>query len=63
MADVTDESSRPPAALPEVPTKITAEQVIAFLLLVFVLSYAKGVLAPLTLAVLGSLALSPHWLH
>ena len=59
MAEVTDQSSKPPAALPEVPTTITAEQIIAFLLLVFALSYAKGLLAPLTLAVLGSLALSP----
>ena len=59
MADTTDDTSKPPAALPEVPTKITAEQVIALLLLVFALSYAKGLLAPLTLAVLGSLALGP----
>ena len=58
MADVTEDSAKPPA-LAEVPTKVTAEQVIAFLLLVFALSYAKGILAPLTLALLGSLALAP----
>lgn len=42
-----------------VPTRITANQVIAGLLLLFALRYAEGLLAPLTLALLGSLALAP----
>jgi predicted PurR-regulated permease PerM len=59
MTDALDVPEKPAAALPEVPTRITAQQVIACLLLLFALSYAKGVLAPLMLAVLASLALAP----
>ncbi len=59
MADESTAPETPPAALPEMPTRITAEQVIAVLLLLFALSYARGVLAPLMLALLGSLALAP----
>ena len=44
---------------PWFPTRITANQVIAGLLLLFALRYAQGVLAPLMLALLGSLALAP----
>ena len=48
-----------PASLPTVPTRITAEQVIAILLVIFALGYLKGVLAPIMVAVLASLALAP----
>ena len=56
MAQQSDAPDKPAAALPEVPTQITAVQVIAVLMLLFALSYAKGVLAPLTLA----LKTDPH---
>jgi predicted PurR-regulated permease PerM len=59
MADERNGNDKPAAALPEVPTKLTAHQVIACLLLLFALSYAKGVLAPLMLALLAALALAP----
>jgi predicted PurR-regulated permease PerM len=59
MADEKDPPQKPTAALPEVPTRISAEQVIAVLLLLFALGYFRGVLAPLLVAVLASLALSP----
>lgn len=64
MSEPSDAPEKPAAALPEVPTQITAVQVIAALLLLFALSYAKGVLAPLMLALLASLALAPpvRWL-
>lgn len=59
MAVTNDEMTTPAPAMPAMPTRITAEQVVAGLLLVFAFSYAKGVLAPLTLALLASLALAP----
>lgn len=59
MADETDPSEPPATVARDVRARITAEQVIAGLLLLFVLRYAKGVLAPLMLALLGSLALAP----
>ena len=64
MAQGSYAPEKPTAALPEVPTQITAVQVIAVLLLLFALSYARGVLAPLVLALLASLALAPpvRWL-
>lgn len=48
-----------PASLQTVPTRITATQVIAGLLLLFALRYAQGVLAPLMVAALAGLALAP----
>lgn len=48
-----------PASLLTVPTRITANQVIACLLLLFALRYAQGVLAPLMVAALVGLALAP----
>lgn len=66
MADEKDPAQpvppqKPAAALtlPAVPTRLSAEQVIAALLLLFALGYFRGVLAPLMVAVLGSLALAP----
>jgi predicted PurR-regulated permease PerM len=59
MAEERNTTDKPPAALPEVPTRVTAAQVIAGLLLLFAFGYAKGVLAPLMLALLASLALAP----
>lgn len=59
MTDEQSVTERPVAALPEVPTRISAEQMMAGLLLVFALRYAQGVLAPLTLSLLGALALAP----
>ncbi|MGE3489237.1 MAG: AI-2E family transporter [Vicinamibacterales bacterium] len=59
MADDLEPEIKPHASLPEVPTRITALQVIAGLLLLFAIGYGRGVLAPLMLALLGSLALAP----
>lgn len=59
MTDERNVTDKPPAALPQVPTKLTAVQVIACVLLLFACGYAKGVLAPLMLALLASLALAP----
>ncbi len=60
MSDARDDPETTPAAvLSEVPNRFRAEQVIACLLVIFALGYGRGVLAPLTLAVLGSLALAP----
>ena len=56
---MADDQEGPKQALPEVPTRISAQQVIACLLLLFALSYAKGVLAPLMLSLLTALALAP----
>jgi predicted PurR-regulated permease PerM len=58
MAD-EQEGTAKSAALPEVPTQITAHQVIALLLLIFALGYGRGVLAPLVLSLLAALALAP----
>jgi predicted PurR-regulated permease PerM len=59
MSDEPKAPDKPQAALPVVPTRITAEQVIACLLLLFACGYAKGVLGPLMLSLLASLALAP----
>jgi len=53
------ENREPVATVAKVPTKITAAQVIAILLTLFALRYAQGVLAPLLVAVLASVALAP----
>lgn len=53
------ESEDKPAALAVVPTQITAVQIIAFLLSLAALRYARGFLAPLMVAVLVALALAP----
>ena len=45
--------------LPEVPTSITATQVIAVILALSACRYAAGILAPLLVAVLASVALAP----
>ena len=47
------------AVIPEMPTSITATQVIALLLALAACRYASGILAPLLLAVMTSLALAP----
>jgi predicted PurR-regulated permease PerM len=60
MAESAVEENREPVAtVAEVPTRITAGQVIATLLTLFALRYAQGVLAPLLVAVLVSVALAP----
>jgi predicted PurR-regulated permease PerM len=56
MAESVD---KPTAVLPVVPTQITAPQVIAFLLSLAALRYARGFLAPLMVAILVALALAP----
>jgi len=48
-----------PGVLPDVPTSITAMQIIAFLLTLAAIRYGRGFLAPLLLAVLTALALAP----
>ena len=49
----------PKAAIPEMPTRITAAQVIAGLLVLLACRYAQGVLAPLLVAILAAVALAP----
>lgn len=53
------ENRQPVATVAKVPTQITAAQVIAVLLTIVALRYAQGVLAPLLVAVLASVALAP----
>lgn len=48
-----------PVVLPQVPTSITATQVIAVILALAACRYARDVLAPLLLGVLAALALAP----
>lgn len=50
---------KPSATLPVVPSSITATQVIAFLLALAALRYGREFLAPLLVAVLAAVALSP----
>src|SRR5262245_53398789 len=52
-------SDEKPAVLPEVPTDISATQVIAVILALAACRYASGVLVPLVVAVLVSIALAP----
>ena len=59
MADVAELRDKPAAVLPEVPTHITAPQVIAFLLALAAIQYGRGFLAPLLVAVLAAVALAP----
>ena len=59
MADVAEVRDKPSAVLPEVPTQITAPQVIAFLLALAAIQYGRGFLAPLLVAILGAVALAP----
>jgi len=47
------------AVIPQVPTSITAAQVIALILALAACRYARGVLAPLLIAVLIAMALAP----
>ena len=56
MAEPRDEKT---VVIPEVPTQITATQVIAVILSLAACRYASGVLAPLTVALLISVALAP----
>ena len=59
MADVAEVRDKPAAVLAQVPTQITAPQVIAFILFLAALYYGRGFLAPLVVAVLASVALAP----
>ena len=59
MADVAEVRDKPNAVLPEVPTQITAPQVIAFLLALAAIHYGRGFLAPLLVAILAAVALAP----
>ena len=59
MAESAVENREPVATVAKVPSQITAAQVIAVLLTIFALRYAQGVLAPLLVAVLASVALAP----
>src|SRR5687768_1775832 len=52
-------AEKPPATVPEVPSSITATQVIAFLLTLAALRYGSEILAPLMVAVLAAVALAP----
>lgn len=59
MAESTGTVEKPNAVLPEVPTSITATQVIAIILGLAACKFASGVLAPLLVAVLLAMALAP----
>lgn len=48
-----------PAALPEMPTQITATQVIAVILALAACRFARGVLVPVVVAVMIAIALTP----
>ena|SRR5688572_4500858 len=52
-------AEKPPATVPEVPSSITATQVIAFLLALAALRYGREFLAPLLVAILAAVALAP----
>jgi predicted PurR-regulated permease PerM len=52
-------AEKPPATVPEVPSSITAIQIIAFLLTLAALRYGREFLAPLLVAVLAAVALAP----
>jgi len=56
MAEPRDEKT---VVIPQVPTQITATQVIAVILSLAACRYASGVLAPLTVALLIAVALAP----
>lgn len=58
MADAKD-ADKTTAVLPQVPTQITANQVIAVILTLAACKFASGVLAPLLVAVLLAVALAP----
>jgi len=58
MAEPTGTIDRP-AVIPQVPTQITATQVIAVILALAACRYASGILAPLLVAVLLAIALAP----
>ena len=59
MPEPAVENREPVATVAKVPTQITATQVIAILFSLFALRYAQGLLAPLLVAVLASVALAP----
>lgn len=52
-------AAQKPVVLPEVPTSITATQIIAFLLTLAAVRYGRAFLAPLVLALLAAVALAP----
>lgn len=56
---MAEPSEAKPAVLPEVPTHITADQVIATVLVLAACKFASGILAPLLVAVLFAIALTP----
>lgn len=58
MADVSP-SEEKPVAIPQMPTRITATQVIAAILVLAAFRSAAGVLTPLLVAVLTAVALAP----
>jgi predicted PurR-regulated permease PerM len=58
MAESRDTAEKQ-TVIPQVPTSITATQVIAVILLLAACRYASGVLAPLLVAVLFAVALAP----
>jgi len=58
MAESTEAEVKP-ATVPQVPTQITAAQVIAVILALAACRFASGILAPLTVAMLLAIALAP----
>lgn len=58
MAESTEADVKP-AVLPQVPTQITATQVIAVILALAACRFAAGILVPLLVAILSAVALAP----
>src|SRR5215213_5747781 len=59
VAETPETVEKPAAVIPEVPTRMTAPQVIAAILILAACRYASGVLAPLLAALLLAVALAP----
>ena len=62
MAESPESADKPAdktAVIPQIPTQITALQIIALILALAACRYASGFLAPLLFAVMASLALAP----
>src|SRR5918993_2920828 len=55
----SSESADKTAVIPQMPTQITAIQIIALILLLAACRFASGFLAPLLFAIMASLALAP----
>ena len=58
-AELAEQAAEKPALIPQMPTRITATQIIAVILALAACRYAAGILGPLLFAIMTSLALAP----